>query len=522
MVKKKINSYQKLKMSVSDLKHTIEKLNKLIDVSKDIISEMQLHTLLEKIMENVTVVMNADRSTLFLIDPKTNELTSVVAQGASEIRFPIGMGLAGAVALTGETINIPEAYEDDRFNRVFDKKTGYRTKSLLTMPLKTGNNHIIGVTQVLNKLDGTPFTEDDEHLLAAFSSLAAIAIQNAKLYEDVLNAKNYNESILTNIHNGVLTINTERRIITANDAAYRILNTTPEKLIDQDYAHFFTENNQVFINTVDKADQTGEIAQLFDVEYIAENQNIININLNAMRLMDAKNENIGLILVLEDITKEKRMKSTLSQYMTKEIAEQVLNNQNSLQGKRQNVTVLFSDIRNFTSLSERSQPEEVVTLLNEYFDRMIDVIFKYEGTLDKFIGDAIMALFGAPITKDDNAFRAVNSAIDMMKSLKEFNQKRTEQGLFNIDIGIGVNSGEVLAGNVGSEKRMEYTVIGDAVNLASRLESLTKQFPYKIIVSEYVYEQVKNDFDFDFLDVVNVKGKDIPVKIYGVQDHYFK
>ncbi len=519
--KSKLSSYQRRKQEIFELQIQTQKLNKLLHISKNVISEMHLRTLLEKIMENVTVVMNADRSSLFLIDHKTNECCSVIAQGANEIRFPIGKGLAGHVALTGESINITEAYKDDRFNPSFDRQTGYKTQSILTMPLKAGTENIVGVTQVLNKIDGTPFTEQDENLLAAFSSLAAIAIQNAQLYEQVLDAKNYNESILTNIHNAVLTLNTEGQIITSNDAAYRIFETSSEKLSNQHYVDFFQEANQTIIKAIEKAMKFGKMVQLFDVEYLTAEKKVSNINLNVKSLINVKGDNIGLIMVVEDITKEKRMKSTLSQYMTKEVAEQVLNNQISLKGKREKVTILFSDIRNFTSLSERSQPEEIVELLNDYFDIMIDIIFKHEGTLDKFIGDAIMALFGAPIKHHDDAHRAVKTAIDMIKALNRFNQDRHNRGLFPIEIGIGLNSGEVLAGNVGSEKRMEYTVIGDAVNLASRLESLTKQFPHQIIISEFVYEEVKNDFEFDYLDEVNVKGKDIPVKIYGVQDIHF-
>ncbi|MDH4128295.1 MAG: GAF domain-containing protein [Spirochaetota bacterium] len=519
--KKKLSSYQRRRIEVNDLQTIGSKLNKLLDVSRNIMAEMQLKILIEKVMDNVTVVMNADRSSLFLIDKQKNECWSFVAQGAGEIRFPVGVGLAGYVAQSGETINIPEAYADSRFNPSFDKKTGYRTRSILTMPMKNSSDQIIGVIQVLNKLDRKPFNEQDEKLLEAFSNLAAIALDNSILFEEVQEAKNFNESILANIHNGVITIDPSGKIINANQSAYRILKSDSNNMINKTYEDFFGIKNQVIIDTINKVRSKGELSELFDIEYFNDDGKLANINLSVEKPKNTKSKVIDLLIVIEDITKEKRMKSTLSQYMTKEVAEQVLNNEISLTGKRQKVTILFSDIRNFTTLSEKSQPEDIVGLLNEYFDIMIDIVFKYEGTLDKFIGDAIMAVFGAPIMHDDDSHRAVNTAIDMINALIIFNEKRKARGLFTIDIGIGISMGDVLAGNIGSEKRMEYTVIGDPVNLASRLESLTKQFPHKILISEYVYEIVKNDFDIEYLDVVNVKGKNIPVKIYGIKDSHF-
>ncbi len=512
----KISSYQRRKAEISELTSTKNKLNKLLDVTRNIMSEMQLRSLIEKIMDNVTMVMNADRSTIFLIDYNTNECWSYVAQGTNEIRFPIGIGIAGHVAQTGSTINIPEAYEDPRFNPQFDKKTGYRTKSILTMPVKNNSDKIIAVTQVLNKIDNTPFTAEDENLLSAFSSLAAIALENAQLYEEVLSAKNLNDTILENIHNGVLTINPNGKIITANKSAYQILSSNSSPIINADYKSFFNNENLSIIHAIENAETSNNMIQLYDIEFTHPDSKKSHINLTVRKPSHQTNTDIAQLVVIEDITKEKRMKSTLTQYVTKEVAEQILNNELSLKGKRQKATILFSDIRSFTTLSEKSQPEEVVDLLNSYFDIMIDVVFKHEGTLDKFIGDAIMAVFGAPITRPDDAHRAVKTAIDMIHELQRFNVTRSNKGLSTINIGIGISSGEVLAGNIGSEKRMEYTVIGDTVNLASRLESLTKDFPHKILLSESVYEEVKNDFDLEYLDEVLVKGKNTPVKIYGV------
>lgn len=161
----------------------VQRLEGLLDVGVEIASELDLDRLLEKIMSCVTTVMNAERSSLFIIDPDTNELWSKIAQGAEEIRFPVGTGIAGTVAQSGETINIADAYDDPRFNPEFDRKSGFRTRSILCIPMRNRMGEIIGVVQVLNKRDGA-FTEDDEELLAALAAQAAVAWDNAQLYEE--------------------------------------------------------------------------------------------------------------------------------------------------------------------------------------------------------------------------------------------------------------------------------------------------------------------------------------------------
>jgi adenylate cyclase len=202
------------------------------------------------------------------------------------------------------------------------------------------------------------------------------------------------------------------------------------------------------------------------------------------------------------------------------VAEQIMQNRDKLKlgGNRSSVSVLFSDIRDFTTISERSTAEEVVAMLNDYFTRMLDPVFLYEGTLDKFIGDAIMVVFGAPIPFENNAERAVRAALEMRRALKRYNVDRAAQGLPPIDNGVGITKGDAISGNIGSEQRMDYTVIGDTVNTASRLEGLTKNYDYKILVNEEVYLEVKDKIPCVDLGHAHVKGKEGDVRIFGVPD----
>jgi len=206
--------------------------------------------------------------------------------------------------------------------------------------------------------------------------------------------------------------------------------------------------------------------------------------------------------------------------VTRPVAEQILKDRDRLKlgGNRSMVSVLFSDIRNFTTISEQSTAEEVVAMLNDYFSRMLDPIFRYEGTLDKFIGDAIMVVFGAPIPFENNAERAVMAAREMRRALKKYNVDRKARGLAPIDNGIGITKGEAISGNIGSEQRMDYTVIGDTVNIAARLEGLTKTYDYKILVNEEVYLEVKDKIPCVDLGYAQVKGKGEGVHIFGIPD----
>jgi class 3 adenylate cyclase len=210
------------------------------------------------------------------------------------------------------------------------------------------------------------------------------------------------------------------------------------------------------------------------------------------------------------------VKDTFSRYVTKQVAEEILKDPGKIApgGKKQEVTILFSDIRGFTAFSEGHDPEEVISHLNEYLSAMVDIIFKYEGTLDKFIGDAIMAVFGSPITHDDDPVRAVKTALEMQKRLVLLNTEWVKKGRTPLTIGIGINTGVVIVGNIGDVRRMEYTVIGDNVNLASRLEDLTKNYGSPIIISATTYNKVKDIVVVNKLKETTVKGKTQVVEIY--------
>jgi adenylate cyclase len=215
--------------------------------------------------------------------------------------------------------------------------------------------------------------------------------------------------------------------------------------------------------------------------------------------------------------REKEMiKRAFTRYVAREVVEEILKDPENLvlSGERRQVTVLFCDVRGFTPLSERLSPEEVVLLLNDFYTLMIETTFKYDGTLDKFLGDAVMAVFGAPMAHPDHSARAIRTALAMREGITGLNERRARDGKEAISVGIGVSAGEAVAGTVGTEDRMEYTVIGDSVNLAARLESNAK--PGQILISHPTYERVRDLVQARPLGRIRVKGKEEEVEVYEV------
>ncbi len=215
----------------------------------------------------------------------------------------------------------------------------------------------------------------------------------------------------------------------------------------------------------------------------------------------------------------RKVKKLFSRYVSKDVFDQLVADPSlaALGGARRHMTVLFSDIRGFTTMSEKGSPEDVVSQLNELFTRMVGVVFEHRGTVDKFVGDMVMALYSAPLDDPEHADHAVQTALAMIRTLNEMNQQWQSQGKPTLDIGIGINTGDMVAGNIGSDTIMSYTVIGDAVNLGARLESLNKDFGTRIIISESTRAQLKGRYDVHPLGEVVVKGKTKPVAIFEVK-----
>ena len=219
------------------------------------------------------------------------------------------------------------------------------------------------------------------------------------------------------------------------------------------------------------------------------------------------------------LRQRENLKSTLVRYVSREVADEILasGKMAELQSERRKITVLFADVRGFTSLSENMSPEEVVGLLNEYFDKMIDAIFRYKGTLNKFLGDGFMAMFGAPVDDPHQEEHAIRAALEMQRSVAGLREKFQRYRIKDFRIGIGINTGMAVVGNIGCDQRMEYTAVGDTVNTAARLETKTKELKVDVLVSDYTYVAVRNLFRFKKGDLLQVKGKAESIQVFSVE-----
>lgn len=506
---------------VENVKKSRDLEMEFLDIVSGITNEIDLDVMLQKVMTEATRMLKADRSTLFLNDEKKGQLFSRIAQGNSigEIRLPNHQGIAGAVFTSGKTINIPYAYADLRFNPAFDRKTGYFTRSILCVPICNKGGKNIGVTQALNKRGGI-FTNEDESRLRAFTSQISIALENAKLFDDIRNMKNYNECMLESMSNGVITLDDEGIIITCNVAGLRIMKTSSDDIIDKKAEEIFTDSNTWLLEKIKRVEKTDSSDMSMDVELEFGGEKV-SVNLTILPLKSSENKYLGIMIMIEDISSEKRMKSTLSRYMDPSLTDQLLDGgKDFLGGKSTIATVLFSDVRGFTTITEELGAQGTVSLLNEYFTIMVDCIQREGGMLDKFIGDAIMAAFGIPFPHEDDEDRGVRTAISMITSLQDWNLKRLSDGKTTIDMGIGLNTDTVVSGNIGSPKRMDYTMIGDGVNLAARMESACKQYNARILISENTYKKLRGTYRIRQVDFVVVKGKTKAVAIYEVLDYH--
>ena len=493
-------------------------LRRLLDINISISSEMQLAALLKKIVTVTTKVVHADRTSLFLYDQRTDELASVVAEGVqeSEIRFPAKSGLAGWCFAQGEPVNLKDAYQDPRFNQEVDKATGYRTTSVLTVPVTTRDGQRVGVMQALNRQEGVSFSAGEVERMSAFAAQAAIAIENATLFNQVASERNYNESILRSMSSGVITLDREARVAKLNAAACTILGVSEEVASGAGAHLLLSGRNAWLMDEIGGVNASGRPKTLLDADLVTARGDTISVNLSIVPLL-LDGEQAGLLIIVEDISEGKRLQGAMRRFMTQNVVDQIMGREDELLfGAACQATVLFADIRNFTGMAEQLGPRDTVDMLNEIFTDLFEAVASSDGMLDKFMGDALMAVYGAPISSDRDPVNAVDSAVAMSSMLVAINKRRAARGGVDLRLGVGIASGEVVAGTIGSPKRMDYTVIGDSVNLASRLEKITKDYGVGIVIYEATARAVGNAHPMRELDIIKVRGRQRPERVFQV------
>ena len=356
------------------------------------------------------------------------------------------------------------------------------------------------------------FNINDLKLLDSITIQTSFAYQNIRLLESLKKSNKLNENVMSSITTGIIGINLFGEIEFVNKEALRLLKKDNLEVVGNHYLIIF-EKDKHLQELIQKVEVDQE--RLFETEFtIKPNRKKIIVNLSCSPVFDEEKAFSGIVIAIDDLSKINKVKSTFKKYVSKNIVDKLLESEDSLNlgGTESDITILFSDIRGFTSMSEKLNPSEIVRLLNKYFQSMIDVVFKYNGTLDKIVGDELMVLYGVPLKNEKDTENAVNTAIEMFKKLDQFNKEITKNGFEPFQIGIGINKGKAVSGNIGSEQQMNYTVIGDTINLGARLCSHAKSG--QILISNSVKDHISKIHDFKKIPSIAVKGKSKPIDVW--------
>ena len=492
-------------------------LETLFDISVAISSVLDVEELCEDVLWRSVGILNASKGVILL-----------QSEGSPILNPLANFNWVEDIPMLSKKLAIFKSIDENKIGEVFtenqkkpiQKKLG--EQNLIIAPI-SAKNKTQGYMILCNKETRKgiePFSATDLDLLTALCNQAAVAMENAKLFKEITKEKQFNESILGSIATGVITLDNLGEVDSINSAGLKILKTEKDNVVGNHYMYLF-EKDEELLELIANSEIENKVGSELGISLNTVSKDTV-INASVSPRLDPEGNKQGSVIALEDISDVSKVKNTFKRYVSKQVVDELLGDDGKLNlgGEQREVTILFTDIRGFTSMSEKMKPERVVTTLNEYFSDMIDIVFKNNGTLDKIIGDELMVLYGAPISGDNDTVRAVETAVEMQHKIKELNIDRKKRKEPPILVGAGINKGLVVSGNIGSRDLMDYTVIGDTVNVASRLCAAAG--PGEIMVSSSVYGATKKEFSYDKLEPIKVKGKEKKVPVFLINDKMLK
>jgi adenylate cyclase len=488
-----------------------EQLTALYEVSQVVNSTLDLSEVLNIVMDTIISLTEAERGFLMLLDKETGELDFKVARNMDRetlagSSFEISRTIVNRVAVEGEPILTTNAQADPRFSAQASV-VSYSLRSILCVPLKV-RDKVTGVIYADNRIKAGLFTERDRDLLAAFADQAAMAIENARLFESVVIAKNLMDNVFASIVSGVITTDVMDKITLLNRAAAFILGIPVEQSIGASYHDVLSTLEESLRPLVEEVKVKEQEYIAYEVEPELPQRGAVSLSMNLSPLKDAQEETLGVAIVIDDLTEKKRFereRAMVKRYLPSELVDRLADlKELRLGGTRQLITTFFADIRGFTTYSEQHDPEQVVEVVNDYFSMAAKIIRANKGIVDKYLGDAVMAHFGTHLRPiPDHALQAVRTAWAIKQAMDEYHKSVPPAD--RLSFGMGVNTGEAVVGNVGGEDQMEYTPIGDAVNLTKRLQE--RAMSGQILLSQSTYEEVKDYVKVNALQPIQVKGR---------------
>jgi adenylate cyclase len=506
----------------------------LVRTGKAINSVRELPALMQLIIDLSVEAIGAERGLIVVPDPAGGRrefcaVKNIDVKIMERPEFAVSRSIVDRVLVSGEPIATTDAQNDPEVGATPSIRS-LHIRSIVCVPVM-GKEGVIGVLYVDSRIRTDTILHHDPELLSTIADQAAVAIDNARLYEDLSasfgklsSTKTQNDEILESIASGVIVLDAQQGIAQFNRAAEMTFGLSATTIVGR-HARLLNTWLPGFTALLDQY-QSGTDARL-QTELTGSHfiRGPIVLQITFFRIRDLANGGTGTAVVLNDLTDSRALEAenlmheeksrsivrSFSRYLAPHVVGDLMKDPDSvvLGGTRQTATMLFADIRGFTELSERLMPEEVVELLNRYLAPVVNVIFSNNGLLDKFYGDGIMAVFGAPIPAEDDARRAVTAARQILEQVHLLN---AQPGVtWPLSVSIGLATGDVVAGHIGSERRLEYTVIGDAVNLASRLQAIAE--PNQILADEETFKKIKGLLTTT-RRMARIKGKAKPIPVY--------
>lgn len=510
------------KMKLFETEHG--NLLELAGIGQVVNSTLELDSVLQIVMDTIVRLTHAERGFLMLRDEQ-KEMTIRIArnweqESINPSEFAISRTIMDKVIETGEPVLTTNAQEDPRFGAQ-ESIVAYALRSILCVPLKVRDD-LIGLIYADNRIRSGIFTENERSLLTAFANQAAVAIENARLFSslkntlaEVIELKGLMDNIFASIASGVITADVENMITLCNRAAESILGSAATDLIGHHLNEVLPTVAENIAPHLTSLQENDEPVVGLELSHKLPKRGLVDWRLNLSPLKDANQTTQGVAIVLDDMTEHKRLEAQRRLFEVM-VSPAVINqlDPNSLQlgGKRVDLTVLFADIRGFTTYSEQISPERLVAVLNRYLAAMAEAILSQEGTIDKFLGDAVMAWFNAPIPQADHTLRAVKSALLMRESVENLYHELPEDS--HLAFGVGIHYGDAVLGLVGTDRRLEYTAISDSVNTAKRIQENSAR--NQILISKEAFERVRDKVEVRERGSMSVKGKSQPVEVYEV------
>jgi PAS domain S-box-containing protein len=499
-------------------------LRALANIGNVVNSSLEVDEVLQIVMDTIIRLTGAERCFLMLKNEQ-GELTMRIARnwekGAVDpSEFAISRTIINHVASDGEAVLTTNAQQDPRFTGQ-QSIVAYNLRSILCVPLKV-KSALIGVIYADNRIRSGLFTQKDRDLLIGFANQAAVALENARLFAsvrkslvEVTELKNLMDNVFASIASGVLTTDIQERILMCNRAAESILGQPSGEMIGHEIDQILPPLTPVLKPHFQQVLKTDQAVVGVEISPTLQSRGQVDLRFSISPLKNGLEVTQGVAIVLDDLTEKKKLEAQrrlFERMVSPRVIEQLDPNSLQLGGHRTEITVLFADIRGFTSFSETVSPEQLVAVLNQYLAASAEEILKEEGTIDKFLGDAVMAWFNAPIPQSDHALRAVRAALGIREALATLHARLPVNS--HLSFGVGIHTGEAVLGLVGTERRLEFTAIGDSVNTAKRIQE--NSGPGQILLSQPVLNLVVDHVCVEPCAPILAKGKRDPIPVYQV------